>query len=93
VGWSGEGWETETLRSPRLRQLATPQVAEGVSAIDHWLVARDKFKMQPCDESQRDYEATLNDLGVAWGERYPEDADTPEAFQWYRLGLIAPEEE
>jgi hypothetical protein len=62
-------------------------------AIDHWLAARDKFKMEPSDESQRDYEATLYDLGAAWGERYPEDADSPEAFQWYRRGLIAPEED
>ena len=49
--------------------------------------------MQPSDESPRDYEATLYDLGFAWGERYPDDADTPEAFQWYRRGLIAPEED
>ena len=63
------------------------------TAIDQWLAARDNFKMQPSDESQRDYEATLNDLGVAWGERYPGDTDTPEAFEWYRRGLIAPEED
>ena len=63
------------------------------AATDQWLAARDKFKMEPSDESQRDYEATLYDLGAAWGERYPEDADSPEAFQWYRRGLIAPEED
>jgi hypothetical protein len=63
------------------------------TAIDHLLAARDSFKMQPSDVSQRDYEATLFDLGAAWGERYPEVADTPEAFQWYRRGLIAPEDE
>lgn len=63
------------------------------TAIDQWLAARDQFKIEPSDENLSDYNAMLNDLGAAWGERYPEDADTPEAFQWYRLGLIAPEEE
>jgi hypothetical protein len=62
-------------------------------AIDHWLGARDKFKIEPSDENQHDYNSTLYDLGAAWGERYPGDADTPEAFEWYRRGLIAPEEE
>lgn len=63
------------------------------TAIDQWLAARDKFKTEPSDENLSDYNAMLNDLGAAWGERYPEDPDTPEAFQWYRRGLIAPEEE
>lgn len=63
------------------------------TAIDEWLAARDKFKMKPSDESQSDYNATLNDLGAALGERYPEASDMPEAFQWYRRGLIAPAEE
>jgi hypothetical protein len=49
--------------------------------------------MQPSDENQHDYEATLNDLGVARGERYPEATDTPGAFEWFRRGLIAPEAE
>jgi hypothetical protein len=69
------------------------QVPSLEDAIDQWLAARDLFKMQPSDESQRDYETTLNDLGAALGERYPEEADTPGAFEWYRRGLIAPEEE
>jgi hypothetical protein len=93
VGWSGKGWETETLCSPRRRQLAPPQVAEGVSAIDQWLAARDVFKIAPSDENQHEYNATLYDLGAAWGERYPEDADTPGAFEWFRRGLIAPKAE
>jgi hypothetical protein len=63
------------------------------AATDQWLAARDKFKMEPSDEYQSDYEVTLNDLGAAWGERYPEATDTPDAFEWYRLGLIAPEDE
>lgn len=68
-------------------------VPELASAIDQWLAARDQYKMQPSDESEYDYNATLFDLGAVFGERYLEAANTPEAFQWYRLGLIAPEEE
>jgi hypothetical protein len=49
--------------------------------------------MESSDECQSDYEATLNDLGAAWGERYPEATDTLGAFEWYRLGLIAAEAE
>jgi hypothetical protein len=63
------------------------------AAIDLWLAARDSFMMQPSDENQHDYEAALYDLAAAWGERYPEDTDMPGAFEWYRRGLIAPEEE
>jgi hypothetical protein len=49
--------------------------------------------MQPSDENQHEYNATLFDLGAAWGERYPEATDTPGAFEWFRRGLIAPEAE
>jgi hypothetical protein len=63
------------------------------TAIDHWLAARDKFKIEPSDETQYDYNATLHDLGAAWGERYSEDVHSPEAFQWYRRGLIAPKDD
>jgi hypothetical protein len=59
------------------------------TAIDQWLAARDKFKIEPSDENQSDYNATLYDLGAALGERYPGDADSPRAFEWYRRGLIA----
>ena len=62
-------------------------------AIDNWLAARDVYKMQPSDENQHEYNATLFDLGAAWGERYPEATDTPGAFEWFRRGLIAPEAE
>jgi len=68
-------------------------VPELATAIDQWLAARDQFKTEPSDENLSDYDATLHDLGAAWNERYPDYADTLEAFQWYRLGLIAPEEE
>ena len=74
-------------------QLDVRQVPSLETAIDHWLAARDQFKIEPNDENLSDYNATLSDLGAAWGERYPEDADTPGAFEWYRLGLIAPEED
>lgn len=74
-------------------QLDVRMVPSLEAAIAQWLAARDQFKIEPSDENLSDYNATLNDLGAALGERYPEDADTPEAFQWYRLGLIAPDEE
>jgi hypothetical protein len=73
-----------------INELRVPELA---TAIDQWLAARDQFKIEPSDENLSDYDATLHDLGAAWNERYPDDADTPEAFQWYRLGLIAPEDE
>jgi hypothetical protein len=69
------------------------QVPNLEEAINQWLAARDVYKMQPSDESQHDYNATLCDLGAAWGERYPEDADMPGAFEWYRRGLTTPEED
>jgi len=40
-----------------------------------------------------EYNATYFGLGVAFNELYPEASGTPDAFQWYRRGLIAPEEE
>jgi hypothetical protein len=74
-------------------QLDVRSVPSLEEAIDQWLAARDNFKMQSTDENRHEYNATLHDLGAAWGERYPEDADTPGAFEWYRRGLIAPEED
>jgi hypothetical protein len=68
-------------------------VPELATAIDHWLAARDVFKMHSTDENRNEYNATYFGLGVAFNERYPEAADTPEAFQWFRRGLIATEEE
>lgn len=62
-------------------------------AINHWLAARARFKIEPSNESQHEYVATLFHLGVAWRKHYSEDADTPGAFEWYRRGLIAPEED
>jgi hypothetical protein len=63
------------------------------TAIDNWLGARDKFKIEPSDENLSDYDATQHDLGAAFAERYPEATDVPRAFEWYRRGLIAPEED
>ena len=57
------------------------------------LAARDAFKSQPRDENRNEYNSTYFALGVAFNERYPEGAATPGAFEWYRRGLIAPEEE
>lgn len=69
------------------------QVPSLEQAIDHWLAARNVFKMLSTDENQHELNATLYDLGATWGERYPEATDTPEAFEWFRRGLIAPEDE
>ena len=74
-------------------RLDVRQVPNFGTAIDQWLAARDQFKIEPSNENLSDYNATLNDLGAALGQRYPEEADTPGAFEWYRRGLIAPEEE
>lgn len=81
------------MNQPKNLQLDVRLVPDLATAIDHWLVARDVFKMQPSDENQNEYNATYFDLGTAFGKRYPEDANTPGAFEWYRRGLIAPEEE
>jgi hypothetical protein len=69
------------------------QVPSLEAAIDQWLAARDNFKMLSTDEALHEYNATYFALGVVFKARYPEAADTPEAFDWYRRGLIAPEEE
>jgi hypothetical protein len=63
------------------------------TAIENWLTARAEYKTQPSDESEYNYNATYFALGAAWAERYPEAADTPGAFEWFRRGLIAPEED
>jgi hypothetical protein len=62
-------------------------------AIDRWLAARANFKMQSTDEARHEYNSTYFALGVAFNVRYPEGVATPGAFQWYRRGIIAPEEE
>ena len=69
------------------------QVPSLEAAIDRWLAARDAFKSQPTDENRNEYNATYFRLGVAFKARYPEAMNTPDAFEWYRRGLIAPEEE
>lgn len=40
------------------------------TATDNWLEARDTYKIEPSDENESDYNATLNDLRAAWNERY-----------------------
>ncbi|MGA2675040.1 MAG: hypothetical protein ABSE99_17635 [Terracidiphilus sp.] len=68
-------------------------VPDLATATDNWLAARDNFKLLPSNENLHNYEATRNNLGVAWSERYPDAADTPGAFELYRRGLIAPADE
>jgi hypothetical protein len=80
------------MKSEELR-LNARQVPNLQAAIDQWLAARDAFKSQPRDENRNEYNSTYFALGVAFNERYPEGAATPGAFEWYRRGLIAPEEE
>jgi len=68
-------------------------VPDLATAIDNWLEARDAYKIEPSDENESDYNATLNDLGAAWNERYSQVGATRGAFDWYKSGLIAPEED
>lgn len=64
------------------------------ASIDRWLAARNVYKMQPSDENQHNYNATYFALGEAFAQRYPEAAaNMPSAFDWYRRGLIAPEDD
>jgi hypothetical protein len=63
------------------------------AAIDRWLSARAEFKAHRSDETELNYNATYFALGTEFTERYPEAAETPGAFEWYRRGLIAPEED
>ena len=60
-------------------------------AIDQWLAARDVFKLEPSDESQHEYNATLYDPEAEWRRWFPQHANTPGAFERYRRGLIAAE--
>jgi len=62
-------------------------------AIDQWLAARGVFKTKSTDETCHEYNSALYDLAAAWAERYTKDTDMPGAFEWYRRGLIAPDEE
>jgi hypothetical protein len=68
----------------------TPPLEE---AIHRWLAARDNFKKLRTHENQHEYNATLYDLGAAWAERYPNGANTPEAFERFSCDLIASEDE
>jgi hypothetical protein len=81
------------MEMPENLTLDVRQVPSLEAAIDHWLAARGAFKSQPSDENRNEYNATYFRLGVAFNERFPEASDTPGAFEWYRRGLIAPEEE
>lgn len=73
-----------------LRVINARPVLDLETAIEHWLAAREKFRIEPSDENQNEYNATYFGLGAAFCERYSEATNTPEAFQWYQRGLIAP---
>ena len=62
-------------------------------AIDRWLAARADYKLERSERNEIEYNATYFALGSALRERYPEAADMPWAFDWYRRGLIAPGED
>jgi hypothetical protein len=81
------------MAKPENLQIDVRHVPDLATAIDNWLGARDKFRIDSSEECQREYNTTLYDLGAAWNERYSQEADTLRAFDWFRLGLIAPEEE
>ena len=63
------------------------------TAVTEWLTARAKYKAHRSDESELIYNATFFALGTAFCERYPESANTPGALDWFRRGLIAPEDD
>jgi hypothetical protein len=79
------------MEIPENLSLDVRQVPSLEAAIDRWLAARDAFKSQPTDENRNEYNATYFGLGVAFRARYPEALNTPDVFEWYRRGLIAPE--
>ena len=81
------------MEKPENLQIDVGLVPDLATAIDNWLGARDKFRIDSSEECQREYNTTLYDLGAAWSERYSEEEDTLRAFDWFKLGLIAPEEE
>lgn len=85
------------MRSPRTKQsemhVDVRHVPNLETAIDHWLAARGEYKKEASDANQHAYNATYFALGEAFAERYPEAAHMPEAFEWFRRGLIAPEED
>lgn len=81
------------MNQPENLILEARLVPDLATAIDNWLGARDAYKIECSDENERDYNATLNDLGAAWNERYSQVATTRGAFDWYKSGLIAPVED
>lgn len=68
-------------------------VREFATAIDQWLAARGEYQKQASDENRNAYNAAYFALGEAWAGRYPEAASSSGAFEWFRRGLIAPEDE
>jgi hypothetical protein len=79
------------MKRPQSLQTDTRVVSSLEVAIDCWLAARKEAKIVPSNHNEHAYNATLFALGEAWAERYPEGANTPEAFWWYLRGLCAPD--
>jgi hypothetical protein len=79
------------MKDPAHLQLDVRPLPSLKTEIDHWLAARKNAEAVPSDRNQHAYNASLFALGEAWAEQYPESADTPDAFDWFRRGLIAPE--
>lgn len=81
------------MEQPENLHMCVHPTADLTTAIDRWLAARGDYKKQASDESEYNYNAAYFALGAAWAERYPEDADTPRAFESFWRGLISPEDE
>lgn len=79
------------MKDPAHLQVDVRPLPSLKTEIDRWLAARKTAKTVPSEETRHAYNATLFDLGAAWVERYPEGANAPGAFDWFRRGLIAPE--
>ncbi len=80
------------MNCPANLHLGVRRVLSFEAAIEKWLAARRNFIEQTTDENRNEYNGTLNDLGAAWRQRYPDNADTPGEFESFCCGLIAPDE-
>lgn len=80
------------MEQPENLHMNAQPAAALATAIDRWLEARGEYKKQSSAESEYRYNETYFSLGAAWTERYPDAANSPGAFEWFRRGLIAPEQ-
>jgi len=63
------------------------------AAIDHWRAARYQFQTEPPAESLLTYNFGTDDLEAVWRRWFPQHAETAGAFERFRFGLIAAEDE